>query len=274
MQSKLTIEDLLVDDTAKQTLGMIARIANSDREIVRETVPSLFVTAEAGAGVFDYGNMYGKIIETSPLLQVRGSATFIELVFPKNNPQDEKLFFSSPQRAASIRNRFYGTMLISFEEYEGHDLIKSDSFKRLIDFIDCNKANIHFVFHVMPDFMAKSQLVSALRSHINIVEVNLDTPDIEKSYMYTVSELKKDGYIIDDTIKQQFIDCILNGVVTNKEYLGYSTLNNLLNRIRYEIAVSDKTDGVIDKNIVDRLLGNFVSDLSGVTDNSQIGFHI
>jgi hypothetical protein len=271
MQGKLLTEDLLIDGAAKQTLGMIEKIVNSGSAKVRETVPSLVVTADAGCGVSGYGKVYGKIIEDSPLLQVRGSSTFIELTFPKNNPQDENLFFSSPQRAASIRNRFYGTMLISFEEYEGQDLLKSDSFKRLTNFIEYNKADIHFVFHVMPDFMVKSQLIAILRSHVNIVEVNLDKPDVEKAYSYLLAGLNECGFTIEATA--EFREFMVD-VVAGKTYSGYITLSNLINRIRYEMAVSDKEDGVIDKKIVDRLSWNIVPEISNATENTKIGFHI
>lgn len=273
MLRKLLDEDLFVDNDAKQTLGMIEKIVNSDSVKVRETVPSLIVTADEGCGVSGYGKVYGKIIEHSPLMRVRGSATFMELTFPKNNLQDEKLFFSSPQRAASIRNRFYGTMLISFEEYEGQDLLKSDSFKRLTEFIEYNKANICFVFHIMPEFMAKSQLIAVLRSHINIVEVNLDKPDIEKSYSYMLSGLSECGFTIDESA--EFRKFVENIVVAGKTYSGYRTLDNLIQRIRYEMAVSDKEERVIDKKIVDHLARSYVPEMmTNATENTKIGFHI
>lgn len=238
---------LLVGNDAKDVLKGIDKILNSKSGKIRESASALLVTAGEGCGFSIYGRVYSEIVDSSLALKVKGKETFIELVYPKDNERDERLFFASPRRMASICNRYYGTMLISLKEYKGADLIKSDSFSRLLEFVSLNKGNIHFMFQILPDFSAKNQLVSRLQEVTNVTEVVLDNPTIDSGYTYVVSELKKHGYIIDEKALALLKDDILPGITSGKSYMGYRTLNALLERVHLEVAMSMDGDEMVLK---------------------------
>ena len=159
-------------------------------------------------------------------------------------------FYASPRRMASIRNRYYGTMLISLKEYTGTDLIKSESFARLLKFICENKNTVQFMIHILPDFSAKNQLLSKLREVINVTEVNLQPPDFENSYTYIVTGLKNEGCEPDEDALKTLKDEILPNLITEKTYSGYNSLNSLLSRLLLEYVLTALFVQLVDsKNI-------------------------
>lgn len=230
---------LFIDEEAKNCLRTIDRIfsvKSGSNDLVRT---ALLVTAGDGCGVSSYGKVYSLIVDSSPCLKVRGSESFLELVFPKDSEKEERLFFASPRRIASIRNRFYGTMLISFREYSGKDLICSDSFNRLLNFISENRNNIHFIFHVLPGFAAKNQLLLKLKDVVNVMEVLLDKPTIDNGFAYIVVKLEECGYEVLEGAKTVLKEEILPCIIADKSYMGYRSLNTLLERIHFEMAITD-----------------------------------
>lgn len=270
------LSTLLVGNDAKDVLKGLDKILNSKSSKIRESASALLVTAGEGCGFSSYGRVYSEIVDSSLALKVKGKETFIELVYPKDNEPDERLFFASPRRMASIRNRYYGTMLISLKEYKGADLIKSDSFSRLLEFISLNKGNIHFMFQILPDFSAKNQLVSRLQEVTNVTEVVLDNPTIDSGYAYVVSELKKHGYIIDEKALALLKDDILPGITSGKSYMGYRTLNALLERVHLEVAMAmDGDEMVLKGNTMKGLKDKFEreEELSKV-ETVKIGFGV
>lgn len=268
------ITSLLVDDDAKETLKTVHKIANSQNKRIRDSVPSLFVVAEQGSGLSTYGKTYSRILEDSPLLQTHGLCTFLELTFPKNDLREEKLFFSSPQRIATTTNRFYGTMLISLEEYSGLDLMKCSSFKALLEFVERNKKNIHFVFRVTPDFSAKKQLTTKLMEYINIVEVDLLRPNLETGYKYIIRALNEWGYSIDKTAQKYLRERLLAEIISGKEYQGYRSLNSLIDKIVYDVAVfNTDEDMVVTHDILCKISWGHEERIN-VSEVSRIGFQI
>lgn len=241
------LSTLLVGNDAKDALRGLDKILNSKSSKIRESASALLVTAGEGCGFTSYGRVYSEIVNSSLALKVKGKETFIELVYPKDNERDERLFFASPRRMASIRNHYYGTMLISLKEFEGNDLIKSESFVRLLEFVSLNKGNIHFMFQILPNFSAKNQLVSRLQEVTNVTEVVLDNPTIDSGYTYVVSELKKQGYTIDEKALTLLEDDILPEITSGKSYMGYRTLNSLLERVHLEVAMAMDGDEMILK---------------------------
>lgn len=228
---------LFIDEEAKNCLRTIDRIfsvKSGSKDLVRT---ALLVTAGDGCGVSSYGKVYSLIVDSSPCLKVRGSESFLELVFPKDSEKEERLFFASPRRIASIRNRFYGTMLISFREYSGKDLLCSDSFNRLLNFISENRNNIHFVFHVLPEFSAKKQLLLKMKDVVNIMEVQLDKPTLDNGFAYVVAKLEECGYEVLKGAKTVLKEEILPDIISDKYYMGYRSLNALVERIHFEIAL-------------------------------------
>lgn len=228
---------LFVDEEAKDVLRTADRILNSNVESVRSNVFVPLVVAGEGCGFSSFGRVFSAIVDASAAQSVRGSSSFLELVFPKDNERDENMFFASPRMAASVRNRFYGTMLISFKEYCGQDLIESDSLKNLMGFMEDNKSNIRFVLHITPEFSAKSRLKAALQNIVNIAEVHLEKPNADKSYSYVIQELKAQGVEIDDDAKKCIKEKALPRMVGRKSYSGYKSLNVFLRRLRFEAAL-------------------------------------
>ncbi len=253
MTEKL-LDDLWVDSKAKNILRGMDRVLNAKSSRVRESASALVVSAGEGCGVSSYGRVLASIVDSSLSKKIKGSCTFLELVFPKDNEKDEMLFYASPRRIASIRNRYYGTMLISLKEYAGTDLIKSESFARLLKFICENKNTVQFMIHILPDFSAKNQLLSKLREVINVTEVSLQSPDLENSYTYIVTGLKNEGYEPDEDALKTLKDEILPNLITEKLYSGYNSLNSLLNRLLLEIAMSSENDEML-------LNGDVIGDL-------------
>lgn len=268
------ISTLLVDNQAKDALRGADRVLNSKSKQVRESASTLLVIAGEGCGFSSYGRVYSAIVDASISQPIRGTSTFLELVFPKNNEADEKLFFASPRRKASIRNRFYGTMLISLKEYTGQDLIKSESFTHLLEFIELNKANIHFVFHILPGFDARNQLIVRLQDIVNITEVFLDKPNVENSYAYVISKLKSQGYVIGETAQKCLREKVLPDVISRKTYTGYRSLNNLLGRLNFEVAMMPENEEmVVSEHVLDSLMVKFKKEKQfSENEAPQIGF--
>lgn len=239
------LDDLWADSKAKDILRGMDRVLNAKSSRVRESASALVVSAGEGCGVSSYGRVLASIVDSSVSQKIKGSFIFLELVFPKDNEKDEMLFYASPRRMASIRNRYYGTMLISLKEYTGTDLIKSESFARLLKFIYENKNTVQFMIHILPDFAAKNQLLSKLREVINVTEVSLQYPDLEKSYTYIATGLKNEGYEPDEEVLKTLKDEILPNLITEKAYNGYNSLNSLLSRLLLEIAMSSENDEML-----------------------------
>lgn len=265
---------LLVGDDAINALKGIDKVLNSKHSKIRESASALLVTAGEGCGFSSYGRVYSEIVDSSLALKVKGKSTFIELVFPNNNEKDERLFFASPRRIASIRNRYYGTMLISFKEYKGLDLIKSESLSRLLEFVSLNKGNIYFMFQILPDFSAKNQLLLRLQEVINVTEVILDNPTIDCGYKYVVSELTKQGYTIDDNALIMLKNDILPEITSGKSYMGYRTLNTFLDRVHLEVAmVMDGDEMLLKYNTLKGLKDKIVKEEKiGMGEVMKVGF--
>ena len=269
------IQSLLFDEDAKAFLITEDRILNSESSAIRESSFAPLVVAGEGCGLSMYAKAYSAIVDASIAQKIRGSETFIELGFPKNNEEEERRFFASPRLAASIRNRFYGTMCISFDEFDGQDLIQSESLEKLIDFVEENKANIHFIFHILPEFSAKNKLIAALQTVVDITEVHLEKPDADIGYTYFMKELCDLGYQFDDATEEYIKDTMLPIVVSQKAYSGFKSLNLLVERLNLEtVYCQDRDDRMIDRPLVDRLLNKYEQDEYAKGEQSRIGFRL
>lgn len=257
----------------KQALNTINCIVKSNNPRIRETVPSLLVISDDSYGVSSYAKEYGKIIDET-VLQIKGKEIYIELVFPKDNEKEENLFFSSPQRVACIRNRFYGSILISLCEFAGQDLLKSDSWKRLKEFIEQNKRNTYFVLHVLSDFKAVEQLASELKECLNIIEVRLDKPNVEASMRYTVDELSKMGILIDEEYIDVFKEKVIEKVVHKNSYMGYKSLDSLVRRIGYELILEQgNNQDIVGNEVIEKVAKDYEAEKLTYM-NQGIGFHM
>lgn len=269
------VGSLLVDEQAKAFLRTEDRILNSESSTIRGSSFAPLIVAEEGCGLSIYAKAYSAIVDASLAQRICGTQTFIELGFPKNNEVDERRFFASARLAASIRNRFYGTMCISFDEYDGQDLITSESLEKLIDFVEENKANIHFIFHILPEFSAKNKLIAALQTVVDITEVHLEKPDADKGYTYVMRELGDLGYKFDEETQEYIKDTALPIVVSQKAYNGYKSLNSFVERLNLETVYCGECDDItIDRTVVDRLLNKLDQEEFVKGEQVRIGFRM
>ena len=176
------IEKLNIDAKAKTALYQIQTIARSDAPYRKQLVPNLLLVSPSGAGTTEYGKVYSRIIDENHIYDIRGLSTFLELDFPcDDSPREYNLFFSSPRVAASTQNNFYGTFLLSFSRFEGRDLFTNPYFDTLLEFVEQNRDNMHFIFHVLPEFTEQDKLQMSLNRILHMVRVEFDHPNLEMS---------------------------------------------------------------------------------------------
>lgn len=272
MKQSVDIDKLWVDDDAKKLLKIIEKMAASENVEVKNAIPSLMVVSDIGCGLSSYSRAYGELLEEFSVFRIKGKNTFLELVFPKDNPQDEKLFFSSPRRAAATKNRFYGTFLISFSEYEGKDLLKSEGFLRLMEYVEQNRENVYFVFHVLPHFTEKSRLLAKLALLLNVKQIHLKKPDEEKSFAYLMEKIKGKGMELADGCGEYLNQSIIEKLIKSNSYAGYITLNNVVQRVYYEMVLRDEKR-IVNKEMINSALMDYLENETYSLDRN-IGFHI
>ena len=273
------IESLKVSEGAKEVLRRIYKVASSENVYVKETVKNIFVTCPEGAGLSEYARAYEKIIIENEVYRVKGKCTYLELAFPRIGGELEyRKFFDSPRLVAATINNFVGVFLISFEQWSGYsELMREKYFKELLQFIDDNKNNISFVFHVMPEFSEKDRLVDLLNSHVNILKVDLKKPDAQEATEYIKDELKNMNIKFDSCAKKSLEEFILTNVdIESKAYVGYSTLDRLAKDVSFEIfcKLEANEDGMmfVDKMIMTELLDDIKFTLNGYETQVKFGF--
>lgn len=249
------INSLLVEENAKKVLRAIKSVFAMSSENARSNSVSLLIEAGEGCGASSYSEAYSAIVDNSFGYANTGNETYLELVFPKNNEADEKLFYASPKRLATSSNRFYGTMLISFKEFSGADLIKSCSFNRLLSFVEENKDNIHFVFHILPEFNAKGRLISKLREVTNVEAVTLGNPGIDEAYKYTISRISETKTDIEDDALGFLKTTCIPKVIKSKSFKGFKSFDSFADRIYYEAARESRNGEII---LTHKLLENVI----------------
>lgn len=174
---------------------------------------------------------------------------------------------ASPGRVVTNRNHFLGTMMISLCEFEGKELIKSESFERLIQFLDSNKEYIHFVIHILPEFKEKQELLTRLRKLMHVMEVTLTIPDVNDSYAYIMKELVRRKYLITDEVADNLKQEILPVLCASKAFCGYTTLENLIHRIAYELVFDQDRNTVTEaklRKIVEEMSMEIVEEGIGI----------
>lgn len=227
------IEFLQISQEAKDILDRIDK-ATHNSDCTKSSIPSLAVVSDAGSGLSSFSDVCSKILQANRFFPDTGNRNLIELVFPKDNSEHEKLFYSSVRRVASTTNRFYGVMCISFREFDGQDLIRSSSFENLLGFIEKNRKNIFFIFHVTGAFSMRPQLVKRLSEVINIKDVVIEKPTVESSLDYVLSHMEKRGYTISKDEKNE-LKGVLKLVCGLRTFSGYKSLNMLMDEIEYEL---------------------------------------
>lgn len=239
METKEQLAGLQLNSDAAECLMNMDKLlhyAGSERDGKGKTAVALLVVAPEGAGLTSFSKVYSGIVDdVAAYARSSKEITFLELDFPKNNEGEEKLFFASPGRLAANRNHFLGTMVISLREFEGWDLIRSESFDQLLRFVNSNKEYIHFVIHVLPEFKATAALLARLRTILNVAEVRLLVPDQEEAYTYVIREITKRKVHFGKNAECMLKNEVLPKVLEAQNYRGYTTLERLVDQIVYEL---------------------------------------
>lgn len=268
---------------AQLVLERVEKAAKSNMATIKAAIPSLFLVGDKGVGTSTYVRAYDEILSSNNVYLLRGNSTLIELVFPGigNTEKELERFFQSPTIVATQKNkqnRFYGTFAINLERWEGKDLIESDCFKSLLDFIDNNKDAIYFVFQVSESFEAKEELRLILNNHVNTMEVHLTCPDIEEATAYIMRCLEVEGIHINPVGKKELSKLICRKLdVESTSYLGFHSLAQIAKSIQFELVSADllgpesmMISGYMIKAIADKI----IMPLAVQDKNKRVGFAV
>lgn len=241
MNNLYDIQGMNISKEAKIVFERIEQAAKVSRDSFKKAIPSVFLVGNKGAGSSCFANMYEYILASNHVYRVRGAKTFLELVFPKDGSEiDYQRFYQSPKIVASLQNRFYGVFAISLEEWEGKDLLESNQFRALLDFVDNNKDTIFFVFQITNTFKAKEELKRTLNNHINMIEVQLGYPDSEMAVEYIRTYLKREGIEFSEEGRKalsQFLQKRVN--MNSTTFAGYHSLQQIAKSIQFELLTED-----------------------------------
>ena len=265
------IEKLNIDAKAKTALYQIQTIARSDASYCKQLVPNLLLVSPSGAGTTEYGKVYSRIIDENHIYDIRGLSTFLELDFPcDDSPREYNLFFSSPRVAASTQNNFYGTFLLSFSRFEGRDLFTNPYFDTLLEFVEQNRDNMHFIFHVLPEFTEKEKLQMSLNRILHMVRGEFDHPNLEMSTEYVWTRLADVGISLPNTYKEKF-KTALSGWMEQTEFDGYGSLELIAKRMQYELFLIGI--GNVDMECFEKAVNKALPDIT-VSEGNSVGFCI
>ena len=277
--SSYDIRGIDIPEETKEVLQKIEYAAKANGGAFKKSIPSVFLEGDKGTGSSVFAHVYERILTTNHVYMVRGSKTFLELVFPRNGKeQDYQRFFQSPKIVASVQNKFYGVFAISFEEWEGIDLIESEQFKSLLTFIDNNKGNIYFVFRVTRKFKAKEELRKVLNNHINLIEAHLGYIDHDMATDYILKLLENDGISFSVNGKEELKAFLLKKLdMESENFAGYHSLEQIARSIQFELSAENMIDGMdllvsdyMIRSIEDRVIAPETVEIKGRT----IGFSI
>lgn len=254
------IHELQTTKEAKDVLLRTLNVAKSENRMVKESVKSLFVICPSGAGVSDYAKLYEEILDKNGVYKMKGKVSYLELSFPKMSSDAEyDKFFQSPNIAAATLNSYIGVWLISFEQWKGFsELRRERAFLKLIRYIEENKKNTFFVFHVLPGFDRYDELRSVLNGHINLLSVVLENPNIETATEYVESSLSKVGITLENSAKETLGEIISARINLESEaFQGKKTLDRFTDNLIFEMTAETE---LVDELLVDDSMINRVSD--------------
>lgn len=273
------IENLNVTEEAKVVLRKMQRVASSSNPAIKASVKNLFVTCPHGAALSDYARAYERIIIENDVYRVVGKGTYLELAFPKMGTDKEySEFYNSAKIVAATINDYTGVFLVSFEQWSGYnEIVRDSAFSEFLKFVDNNKKNISFVFHVLPEFSDREKFYSLLNGHVNLKKVELSNPDLSKATDFIIGELKRSEITLTDSARKKLGEFVSEKVdISSQDYLGYRTLERLSNNIIFEATCifdeEQKTDKKIDVQTMERLSGEVEFSLDERTTKSKLGF--
>ncbi|MCR4961633.1 MAG: hypothetical protein K6A74_09275 [Lachnospiraceae bacterium] len=266
---KKLIEELNVSEQIKDFLRKVKMVASSGNTKIKESVTDMFIKSPSCSELSRIAKVYESIITGYSVYPMRGIGTYLELAFPYSGyDSDYKEFFASPRRVAVTQNFFSGCFLISFEQWRNaKELINDERFSLLIDFIESNKENISFVFHVTPDFRDEKDLFDELNIHTNLFYLEHYLPDrvqaleyIKKQIREANIELNQEGMAEIDRIIDEKVD------FTSKSYCGYETLDKLSRRILFELYTGQVSDLPMNDDRWPEISGEDIAEVSARID--------
>jgi len=273
------IEKLNVTEDAKVVLRKIRGVVSSSNPLVKASIKNLFITCPYGAALSDYARAYERIIVENSVYRVVGKCTYLELAFPRRGTDKEYAeFYNSTRIVAATINEYVGVFLVSFEQWSGYnELVKDEVFTEFIKFVDDNKKNISFVFHVLPEFADKEKLYLLLSGHVNLIKTELINPDLSKATEFIIGELKKTDITLTDSAKKKIGEFISEKVdITSPHYLGYRTLERLSKNIIFEASCILNEERIgnkkIDVQMLERLSDEVDFKLDVKDKRNKLGF--
>lgn len=242
-----TIRNLKVSEETKTLLRKINNVASSSNTKMKKAVKDLFVISPSCKELSKLAKCYERIIVLNGVYPIRGTRTYLELAFPcSQRGSDYKEFFASPKLAAATQNCFAGVFLISFEQWNNAgELIKESAFGDLIKFLESNKENISFVFHITSEFQNSELLYKELSKQLNLCQIKHSHPDLTLAIEYVEKQLNEAGIDWDTSGKEEMEKLIGEKInVMSPAYRGYKTLEKLVSNLQFEIysSASEKTD--------------------------------
>lgn len=267
------IERLNIPARAKEVLGRINKVSGSESVAMKASVKSLFVICPHGAGLSEFARVYEDIIITNGVYPVRGRETYLELAFPRmGSEKDYADFYNSPKLVAATQNSYTGIFLISFEQWNSFmELTRDKVFDELLNYLDKNKKNISFVFHVLPEFHDPDKLAQTLNGHVNIEQLRLLKPELNEAKAYVTNEMKKTKLRFTGGARNKLEMLIESKIDTeSKAYLGYETLKRFTDDLIYEAACicEADTDGV--RRIDSKMMTSLCETISFSLDEREL----
>lgn len=248
---KSMIESLNVSKDIKEMLYKVLSVASSNNPKMKASVKDLFIKSPSCKELSKIAKCYERIITTNMVYPIRGSRTYLELAFPFLGKDSEyKEFFASPKLVAATQNVFTGVFLISFEQWKGaSELIRDIVFQDLVNFINNNKNNISFVFHVTPDFSDANVLYNELEKYINLCLLEHSFPDINLAILFIEKKLEESGIKFSAEGKKEIKKLLEDKIsIISNSYHGYETLEKLAANIKFELCASVAQKQIKDKN--------------------------
>lgn len=124
---------------------------------------------------------------------------------------------------------------------------------QLSSFIDDNKSNISFVFHVMPTFSDVQILCNELARHTKSRPYFMEHsfPDKEQAVTYVEKQLKESGLELDSSGKKAMKKLIDEKIdTTSSAYHGYKTLEAFVSSLQFELYANASKMGEEDDTLV------------------------
>lgn len=273
------IGELKLKEDIKDKLVELTKVAGDPDPGIRRSVKDLFIKCPSCDELLKIGRVYERIVKENRIYQGCGARTFLALSFPNSSDRSKaRDFFASPRIASGTSNVFSGVFLISFEEYErGQELVDSEHFGKLIEYLDLNRSHTSFIFHVRNEMRDADCVLNELKKHVNLISMTFSHPDLAEASVYVSDRLRSSGVELDRNATAAIRKLIHEKA--NPElsgYDGYHSLELLADNIRYEIVAGDygKSDGILSACEIRAISGNIDKIVCDGKESVSFGFRV